>query len=94
MFKHFNDKHNVSLIEYYKKYHKLLESGVEPQETPETEDATYQKPDTSVSSESASDTEEVGMEQVWPLTVCFCFCLKPLKCLLGLTQRYSHSHAF
>ena len=68
LFKHFNDKHNVSLIEYYKKYHKLLESGVEPQVTPETEDATYQKPDTSVSSESGSDTEEVGMKQVWPIT--------------------------
>ena len=56
----------MSLIEYYKKHHKLLESGVEPQETPGTEDATYQKPDTSVSSES--DTEEVGMEQVWTIT--------------------------
>ena len=57
LFKHFNDKHNMSLIEYYKKHHKLLESGVEPQETPGTEDAT-----------GDAEDAEVGMEQVWPIT--------------------------
>ena len=60
----------MSLIEYYKKHHQL-ESEIEPQETPGTNDKFSQKLGTEVSSESGSDNEEVGMSQVWPQTQFF-----------------------